>query len=335
MNEALQVIQRGEVEVGGARDTGGGMLVDAAASAAAAKSQAMVNAHFLMAIRNPRDWMDVRAKMLGACKRTRFADVSRYSIPRGGKQIEGWTIRFAEEVIRNMRNVMPESSIVGEDDDKRIVKVQLIDLEANIPYSTEFVLHKVIERKTLKDGETPIRTRINSQGKMLYILPAPDDELLVKQAAMVSKALRTLALRLMPGDILDECLDEVEATAKSDIERDPKAAAKKIADAFDSLNIKPSDLKSYLKHDLDASTPAELDGLRKLYQALKSGETTWREVTAEEGGEATGVPAQTANLKDKVAAKAGKKPADAGAPSAAEQADIAAREKAESEAAKK
>lgn len=297
-----------------------GMVVhETASSAAAAKAQALVQARYLVAMRNPRDWLDVRARMLAACKRTRFAQIARYSVPRAGGRVQGWTIRFAEEAIRNMRNLAPETAVVVEDDEKRIVNVSLADIESNLSYSMDIVVTKTVERKTLKAGELPIRQRINSTGQTLYILPASDDDLITKQAALVSKALRTMALRLIPGDILDECLDEIEETQKKQDEQDPKAAVKKIADSFGELGVKPSDLKAYLRHDLDASSPKEIAHLRELFSAIREGSTNWTEVMGEEKPEGGATQQQT--LAQKVADKAGKKPAAAPPPAAGHEPD--------------
>lgn len=294
-----------------------GMVVhETASAAAAAKAQALVQARYLVAMRNPRDWLDVRSKMLAACKRTRFAQIARYSVPRAGGKVKGWTIRFAEEAIRNMRNLAPETAVIVEDDEKRIVNVSLADIEANLNYSMDIVVTKTIERKSLKEGELPIRQRLNSQGQTLYILPASDDDLITKQAALVSKALRTMALRLIPGDILDECLDEIEETQKKQDEQDPKAAVKKIADAFSDIGVKPSDLKAYLRHEIDTCSPKELAHLRELFSAIKEGSTNWTEVMADAGAADGGAQGQQQSLKQKVAEKAAgaaKKPAP-GAP---------------------
>lgn len=322
MSQALtaKVIQPGEIEVG-RRGPTAAVVHETASAAAAAKSQAMVQAHFLMALKSPRNWLDVRQTLLKECERTRFAETARYSIPRAGGRVEGWTIRFAEAAMRAMKNLMPETSVAGEDDEKRILKVSVIDLEANLPLSTEIVVQKTIERKSIKDGETPIRTRINSQGATIYILPASEDDLITKQAALVSKALRTMLLRLIPGDLLDECLDEVTATMKAEDEKDPTAAVKKIADGFAGLGVKPSDIKTYLGHEIEASSPAEMQSLRELYSAIRAGDITWREAAAVDGADPkeSGVTGQATSLKEKLKAKAAKdaKPAAEGAGAAA------------------
>ena len=59
---------------------------------------------------------------------------------------------------------------------KRIVRVTITDLEANVPYSQDVTIAKTIERRQKKDGDTVITTRTNSYGDLLYILEATDDD---------------------------------------------------------------------------------------------------------------------------------------------------------------
>lgn len=59
----------------------------------------------------------------------------------------------------------------------------------------------------------------------------------------------------------------------------PDAEKKRIIDAFDDLGIRVADVKAYLgAEDLASLTPKDLLDLRAVYQAIKGGETNWREV---------------------------------------------------------
>ncbi len=276
---------------------------ETASSAAAAKAQALVQARYLVAMRNPRDWMDVREKLHKACQRPGFAKTARYSVPRGGASVKGFTIRFAEEAIRSMGNLYPETTILYEDDEKRIVNVSLMDLEANVTFAADVVVYKRIERKKLQQGQVPVATRINSKGETLYILEASDDDLLPKMNALASKALRTHTLRLLPGDIQEECVAWVMKTLTQEDAKDPQAAIKQLADSFAGLGIKPSDLKAYLGVELSACSPVQRQHLREVYAAIRDGEVTWREVLAEVPGAGE---EKHASVKDKVAKAAGK-----------------------------
>jgi hypothetical protein len=270
---------------------------ETASTAIAAQAQASVQARYIMALQRPRDWDEVRRRVLRECERTGFAKVARYRKPVGGynkdgtpKTVDGLSIRFAEAALRCMTNAYPETIVTYEDEQKRILRVTLTDLEANVTYSKDIIVAKVVERSSLKEGQTCLAQRINSKGKPVFLVEATDDELLNKQNALESKALRGHVLRILPGDIADECEDKIIATVKSEIEKDPDSERKKILDAFSAFGVTPPDLKAYLGRDLSVLTPADLIQLRALYTAIKDGETTWTAVMEGQGQRAKGIP---------------------------------------------
>jgi hypothetical protein len=120
--------------------------------------------------------------------------------------------------------------------------------------------------------------RKNSYGKDVYTVTANDDDLLNKRGALISKAVRTLGLRIIPGDLQDEAEDIIKSVRLSDAASDPDAARKRIVDAFGEIGVKATDLVSYLGHSLDGCSPAELVDLRGIYGAIRDGEATWKTV---------------------------------------------------------
>lgn len=247
---------------------------ETAASAAAAQSKALVEARYTVAMHRPRDMDAVREGLLKECRRPSFAAVARYNKPIG-KGVVGPSIRFAEAAIRCMTNIVVEETTTYDDDEKRIIQVTVSDLEANVPYSTSVTVEKTVERSKKNPDEECLRERTNSKGYKVYVLRATEDDILNKKNALLSKAIRTLALRLVPGDLVDECMYEVVKTQESADAKDPDGARLKIIDAFAALNVTVSDLKAYAG-DLSKLSPAELAGLRALHAAIKDGETTWR-----------------------------------------------------------
>lgn len=323
---------------------------ETASTALAARERAVIESRFIMALRRPRSWMNVRTELIQECRRPgvagRDSDPKRgrfwYHVPRGNG-IEGFSIRFAEAAIRAMGNVAVETATVYEDGEKRIVSVTVLELEKNISYPATVVVGKTIERNSLPKGETPLRVRSNSQGRTVYVLPATDDDVAQKQGVLVSKAIRNGALRLIPGDILAECEAEMLKVRLGELAtQDPKAAARKVADGFMKLNVKPNDLAQLLGHEIDSCTPAEIADLRDLYKAIEEGRTTWFAVMSQaladrsEDGEGqeratatTGLAAVTAGLKAQAAGKAAADADRGSEPSAEEQEAIRQRELAE------
>ena len=247
------------------------------ALAMAAQLKAVVEARYKMALARPRDLDTVRQNMLKDARRPSFANVAIYHKPVG-KGVEGPSIRFVEAAVRNMTNILTETVTVSEDDERRVIRVSVSDLETNTYFSQDVTVTKTVERSKLPQGEKPIRVRTNSKGQPVYILHGTDDDILNKQNALISKAVRTLGLRLIPGDLVDEALFYVRQTMATQDAQNPDAAKNRIIDAFSQIGVPVESLKDYLGHELSTIAPNELQELRAIYSAIKDGETSWKAI---------------------------------------------------------
>lgn len=289
---------------------------ETASSAVAAQAKALVEARYTVALHRPRDIDEVRQRLLKECKRPSFAAVARYRKPIG-QGVEGPSIRFAEAAIRCMTNITVETITVYDDREKRIVRTMVTDLESNVPYSQDVTIEKTIERRSIKPGDEVLRTRQNSQGNLVHILVGTEDDILNKQNALISKAVRTLGLRLVPGDLVDEAMWQVKQTLKNADAADPDAAKIRLFDSFGEIGIRVSQIKEYLGHDGDTLTPKELADLRGLFAAIRDGETNWREIMdarapKTEGGKAEDAKPQgsVGKLRDAATKTVASKPAE-------------------------
>lgn len=297
---------------------------ETAAIAMAEYAKASIEARCILAERHPRSWIDVQQRLLSECERPGFAEQARYRKPQGSKKneqtgaweqnyVEGFSIRFAEAAIRYMKNVNAESSVIYDDSSQRLVRITVMDLETNATVTAEISVPKTVERRKLKKGQRPLSSRVNSYGEQVYLVEATDDEVTTKQAALVSKALRTGVLRLLPGDIQDECEDRIAATLAKKDKEDPGAATRRVLDAYAKLGVMPSAIAEYIGHDPTVLQPAELAELRGVYQAIKDGDLTWtRAVEAKTGKESDDEKekkkaAQVQNIIDKAKKKADEK----------------------------
>jgi hypothetical protein len=247
------------------------------AAVMASQAEANVKARYAMALSRPRDLDVVRQRMLKDAMRPSFANCAIYHKPVG-KGVEGPSIRFVEAALRAMGNTYVETAVTFDDAEKRIVRVSVTDLESNTYYNQDVTVNKTVERSSVKPGEKVISQRLNSYGKPTYTVPATDDDILNKTNALISKAVRTLGLRLVPGDLVDEALWYVRETMKKQDAQDPDRAKRQIIDAFAKLGITVDALKDYLGHTLDIVDPAEIAELRNIFSSLRDGETTWKSV---------------------------------------------------------
>ncbi|WP_336510607.1 hypothetical protein [Cupriavidus necator] len=264
-------------------------LVETASTAVAAQAKAMVEARYIMAMQRPRDWDQVRQTLLRECRRPSFAhNKSAYYRKPIGQGVEGLGIRFVEVALRCMTNVLVETTMIFEDETKEVHRVSVTDLESNLTYPLDVRVSKTVERSKPMDDGSFISVRKNSYGKNVYTVPANDDDLLNKRAALISKAIRTLGLRIIPGDMQDEAEDIIKSVRMDEAARDPDAERKKIADAFAGIGVKAADLVAYLGHQLDSCSPHELVDLRGIYGAIKDGEATWKTVMENKAEQAGG-----------------------------------------------
>jgi hypothetical protein len=263
-------------------------LQETSSSAVAAQAKAMVEARYIMALQRPRNWDQVRQDLMRECRRPSFANnKSAYYRKPIGQGVEGLGIRFVEVALRCMTNVLIETTMVFEDQTKEVHRVAVTDLESNVTYPLDVRVSKTVERSKPMDDGSYLSVRTNSYNKPVYTVPANDDDLLNKRAAQISKAIRTLGLRIIPGDMQDEAEEIIKHVRMDEAARDPDAERKKIADAFATIGVKAADLVDYLGHSLDACSPAELVDLRGVYGAIKDGEATWKSVMenkSENGG---------------------------------------------------
>lgn len=254
-------------------------VVETASTAIAAQSKAMVESRYIMAMRNPRNMDSVRQELLKECRRPSFANnKSAYYIKPIGQGVEGLGIRFVEVALRCMKNVLVETTMIFEDEQKEVHRVSVTDLEANITYPLDVRVSKTVERSKPNSDGSYISVRKNSYNKDVYTVLGTDDDLLNKRGALISKAMRSLGLRIIPGDLCDEAEEIIKKIRLDDAAKDPDAERKRIVDAFSSIGVTATDLASYLGHDLAKCSPHQIVTLRGIFGAIKDGEATWASV---------------------------------------------------------
>jgi hypothetical protein len=252
----------------------------------AAQAEAETKMRFFLAQQRPRSMDMVRTSLLAACERPGFAGGARERDSSGGawyhkpvgKGVQGFSIRFAEEVIRCYQNLDVSSSVIYENEKFRIVNVKVVDLETNISFPTQLVVEKTVERSQLKRGQTAISKRLNSKNEPVYTVEATPDEVLQRQNSLISKAIRNAVLRLVPGDILHECKERILAIRRGDQANDPAAYRKYLCDKYSQIGVMPVDLEEYLGHSLNNISPPEQNRLEDLYDEIVTKNLSWADV---------------------------------------------------------
>jgi hypothetical protein len=266
-------------------------MAETSSVALAEQAKAAVQARYIMALQRPRDLQAARQKLLADCKRPGFAATAIYNKPVGDG-VEGPSIRMAEAAARAMGNVYCDVAAIYDDAQKRIVRVSVTDLEANLTYPKDVTIEKTIERSKPMPGRKILSTRKNSKGYDVYVIEATSDEILDKENALTSKAMRTCLLRIVPGDILEEAIEQCYRTRDGEISADIGASRKRMVDAFATFGVTAGQLAEYLGHPVDTATTEEMGKAKGVLAALKDKETTWAEVL-EFAKQQRGAPAES------------------------------------------
>lgn len=257
-----------------------------ASVAVASSARAEVEAAYVMALRNPRNEDDARAKIIRACSSPLFAATARYRKPTGKKEVApgrwednhvvGPSIRFAEEMLRCWKNVLTQQTAIYDDSNKRIVRITTRDLEANTAYSKEITLDKTVERSSDK-GREVLGQRLNSYNKIAFIVRATEDELMMKESALASKVIRNNGLRLIPQHIIEEAMAEVDRVIREKIKQDPDAERRAILDGFAKRGVMPSDVERFIGCPSMQFSTENLVTLRDMLNSIEDGHATWAE----------------------------------------------------------
>lgn len=281
MNDSQQVFSEGSapamLPVGPDSRPAALIHADPAAVAAAEMAREQIKLAYFMAVQAPRNQREAWQRILEACKRPTFAQKAIYSKPVGGSKIEGPSIRLAEAIIREWRNIIIRTSIVYEDDSARRVSILVIDLEANLQLCREIVTPKTVERKNAKDRDI-VGERTNSGGERVFIVRATEDEMANRESAAISKIVRNEGLRMIPADVVEDAMDEARRTRKQTAAQDPDFAIKRLVYMFGELRVDVADLERYLGGPIGKATPDQIDELEGIQQAIRDRETTWSAV---------------------------------------------------------
>jgi hypothetical protein len=244
------------------------------ATTLAERAKAEISARYIVALQRPRNVEEMRVRLLAHCARKGFAERAEYAKPVGTNKVHGPSIRFVETALQEYGNVSPDSQTLYDDDQKRVVRVSVTDLERNVSYSEDVVVEKFVERRNARGAEV-IGTRITSSQETVFKVRATEDDFANKLAAAVSKKIRNLGLRILPVDIVDDAMAACKATRTAKDKADPDGARRGIVDAFAAIGVMPRALDEYLGHPLAESSPAELDDLRMAFATVRDGEARW------------------------------------------------------------
>jgi len=212
-----------------------------------------VQAALIIAKRFRREPLAARARILDACRRKKVAEESQYVYPRGGTQIVGPSIRFAEVLAQNWGNLKFGLKELTQLDGSSDVEAFAWDLETNTYVSRSF---KVQHRRKAHGSYTTLED------------PRDIYEMVANQG---QRRVRACILEIIPGDIVEEAIAECDKTIKDGATEPIETRTVKMIDAFKQIGVPIESLEVRLGHKMSATIEQELIVLRKIYQGIKDG----------------------------------------------------------------
>lgn len=227
--------------------------VDALVQASSQREIAEAQGAMLIAQRFPRDEANARERILIACQRPGLAKGAMYTYARGGSDITGPSIRLAEAIARTWGNLTFGVRELEQRPGESTVEAFAWDLESNVRQVKTFQVKHV--RYTKSRGN--------------YALDDPRDiyEMTANQGA---RRVRACILGLIPGDIVEDAVEQCEATLKAHADTSP-AGIKKMVELFAKYGVTKEQIEGRIQRKLDAITAAQMVGLHKVYTSLKDG----------------------------------------------------------------
>ena len=216
------------------------------------RAVAEVQAAVVMAKRFPRDQKRAYDKIMLACQRPSLAESAIYSYARGGTDIAGPSIRLAEAIAQSWENLQFGIRELEQRNGESTVEAYAWDLETN---TRQVKVFRVVHKRHTKKGD--------------YSLTDPRDiyETVANNGA---RRLRACILGLIPGDIVDAAVAQCEATLTAKADVSPEAM-KKLVEAFKAFGVTKEQIEKRIQRTLDAITPAQVVGMRKIFNSLKDG----------------------------------------------------------------
>ena len=205
-----------------------------------------------VARRFPRDEKLAIEKVLMACSRPGLAESALYSYSRGGTLITGPSIRMAEALARALGNFQFGIRELEQRQGESTMSAYAWDVETNTRAERTFQVRHI--------RETRQGNKVLEDSRDIYELTAN----------LGARRLRACLLQLVPQDIIDAAVDQVELTMRAAVDITPDLIKKLLA-GFAEYGVTKEQIEERLQRNMDAITPALVVDLRKKYAALKDG----------------------------------------------------------------
>lgn len=219
-----------------------------------ARAIAQIQGSMTVAKKFPRDEDMAIARIKQAAGRRRLAEQAEYEYSRGGNKIVGPSIRAAEAVAQAWGNMnmgvveLSRDPIKGESS----AMAYAVDLETN---TWKHVTFSVPHTRDTKQGSKRL-----SESRDVY-------ETVMNNG---SRRLRNCILAVIPGDVMEEFIDECNKTlSKQDTPLATRIAM--MLKAMEEEGVTRAMIENQYQCKAEAITERQVAQLRRIYQSIKDG----------------------------------------------------------------
>lgn len=206
----------------------------------------------LVAQRFPRIVEDCKADILKECERPDLAAMAEYEYPKGGSEISGPSIRLAEMMANNWRNMTYELRELDNSGGKSVVLARAWDLQKNVQSRREFT---VSHKRFTRNGSYDLTDQ-----REIYELVANYGQ----------RRVRACILQVIPGDVVEAARKKCDQVLMARIVNVQDALNGAIEE-FGRFGIDEKMIAETLGRGLDSVTPRNIMRLRRIYASLIDG----------------------------------------------------------------
>ena len=221
----------------------------------ASRAIAEAQGKLVIAKRFPRNEVEAYAKAMEACQRPTMAAKAFYSFPRGGKTVEGPTIRFAEELARCWGNIDYGIKELSQDDGKSEMQAYAWDLETNA--------------QSVQNFTNPHQ---REQGKKMVKLTSQRD-IYENNANMATRRLRSRILAILPSWFVEAAIEECKKTLAGRNDTPLIDRVKNMVVTFAKIGVTQEQIEKRLKKKIDTMNADDFVEYTGIYNAIKQGES--------------------------------------------------------------
>ena len=214
---------------------------------------AEVQASLTIAQRCPRNQGQAVERIINAFSRLPLAEKAKYAYAKGGSEITGPSIRAAEAFAQSWGNMSFGTRELDQRPGVSTAESFAWDMETNTRSILVFQVSHVVGLK--------------GDGKKTLTDPRDVYELV---ANMGARRKRACILSVLPRDVVDTGMRQVDLTLKSNIKIGPELFAN-LTEQFQRHGVSKQALEKFIQRRLDTITPGHVIRLREIYNSLQDG----------------------------------------------------------------